>query len=92
MENIKLEYGMKLLIPVHPIEYNFMGLFGISSSNSEEIETEFIVDKYWEKDTDPMSYKVTCVPVDKSGKFGLQKYYSCDLVSMIERGTIKIIN
>ena len=92
MGNIKLEYGMKLLIPVHPIEYNFMGMFGISSSSSEEIETEFIVDEYQEEDTDPMSYKVTCNSIDKSGKFGLQKYYSSDLVSMIRRGTIKIIN
>ena len=44
-----------------------------------------------EDDTDPMRFKVTCVPVDKSGKFGLKKYYSCDLVSLIEGGTIKII-
>lgn len=92
MGNIKLKYGMKLLIPVHPFEYNFMGMFGISSSNSDEIETEFIIDKYWEDDTDPMSYKVTCVPVDMSGMFGLKKYYSCDLVSLIADGTIKIIN
>lgn len=68
------------------------GNTGISSSNSDEIETEFIIDKYREDDTDPMRFKVTCVPVDKSGKFGLKKYYSCDLVSLIVGGTIKIIN
>lgn len=82
---MKLEYGMKLLIPVHPIEYNFMGMFGITSSNSELVKTEFTVEKYWESDTDPMRYKVKCIPVDKSGKFGIQNYYSSDLVSLIER-------
>ena len=82
---MELKYGMKLLIPVHPIEYNFIGLFGISSSNSELIKAEFTVEKYWEDDTNPMGYKVKCVPVDKYGKFGIKNYYSSDLVSLIER-------
>lgn len=30
--------------------------------------------------------------IDKSGKFGVEKIYSSDLVSLIEGGTIKIIN
>ena len=85
---MKLEYGMKLLIPVHPIEYNFMGMFGVSSSNSEEIKTEFTVEKYWESDKDPNQYKVKCIPVDKSGKFGVENYYSSDLISLIERDKI----
>ena len=85
---MKLKYGMKLLIPVHPIEYNFMGMFGITSSTSELIKTEFVVEKYWDSDTDPNQYKVKCVPVDKSGKFGIEKYYSSDLISLIERNNI----
>lgn len=87
----KLSYGMKLLIPVNPIEFVLCGI-GISSSNSDKIPAEFIVEKYWPSDTDANSYKVTCTPVDKSGRFGNQKFYSSDLSSMIESGFIKIIN
>lgn len=81
---IELKYGMKLLIPVNPIEHDFMGMFGITSSSSEKVKTEFTVEKYWDNDTDPMRYKVKCVPVDKSGRFGVEKYYSDDLVSLID--------
>lgn len=89
---MKLHYGMKLLIPVNPIEYNFNGTFGITSSNSKKVNIEFTVEKYWENDTDPNIYKVRCIPVDKSGKFGVETYYSSDLKSLIERDKIiKII-
>lgn len=89
---MKLEYGMKLLIPVHPIEYDFCGMFGITSSSSPLVETEFTVEKYWEKDTDANAYKVKCVPTDNSGKFGVENYYSSDLVSLIERDkVVKVI-
>lgn len=91
MNEIKLYYGMKLIISVNPIEYDFMGMFGISSSSSPKIETEFIVDKYWEDDVDPMRYKVKCIPVDKSGRFGVKNYYSCDLCSLINSGSVKIV-
>ena len=86
-----LRYGMVLEIPVNPIEYNFMGMFGISSSNSEKVKTLFTVEKYWEKDEDPNVYKVKCVPIDKSGKFGVKKFYSSDLSSLIREGSVKII-
>ena len=87
----KLEYGMKLMIAVNPIEYDFCGI-GVSTSNSEKVWGEFIVDKYRDSDTDPMAYKVKCVPVDKSGQFGNEKFYSSDLVSMIESGkSVKIV-
>lgn len=88
---MKLHYGMKLLIPVNPIDYCFYGI-GISSSNSKKVNIEFTVEKYWESDTDPNIYKVKCIPVDKSGKFGVETYYSSDLKSLIERDKIiKII-
>lgn len=87
----KLEYGMKLMIAVNPIEFTLGGI-GVSSSNSEKVWTEFIVDKYWDSDTDPMAYKVKCVPVDKSGRFGNEKFYSSDLILMIESGkSVKIV-
>lgn len=90
--SFKLEYGMKLLIPVHPIEYDFCGMFGITSSSSPLIETEFIVEKYWDNDSDPMAYKVKCVPTDNSGRFGCEKFYSSDLASLITRDkTIKVV-
>lgn len=86
-----LKYGMVLEIPVNPIEYNFMGMFGVSSSNSEKIKTLFTVEKYWEKDEDPNIYKVKCIPIDKSGKFGVEKFYSSTLLSLIREGRIKIV-
>ena len=43
---MKLHYGMKLLIPVNPIDYCFYGI-GISSSNSKKVNIEFTVEKYW---------------------------------------------
>jgi hypothetical protein len=86
-----LKYGMVLEIPVNPIEYNFMGMFGVSSSNSEEIKTLFTVERYWDNDKDPNVYKVKCVPIDKSGKFGVEKFYSSDLSSLIRKGHIKIV-
>ena len=57
----KLEYGMKLMIAVNPIEF-ILGGIGVSSSNSDIVWVEFIVDKYWETDTDPMAFNVKCVP------------------------------
>ena len=86
-----LKYGMVLEIPVNPIEYNFMDMFGISSSNSEKIKALFTVEKYWEKDENPNSYKVKCVPIDKSGRFGVEKFYSSYLSSLIREGRVKII-
>ena len=88
---MELKYGMELEIAVNPIEYNFMGMFGISSSNSEKVKTRFTVEKYRDSDTNPNSYKVKCVPIDKSGLFGVEKFYSYDLSNMIERCQIKVI-
>jgi hypothetical protein len=91
MKNKTLEYGMKLLISVHPIEYDFMGMFGITSSSSKLIEAEFTIEKYREKDTNPMEYKVRCIPVDKSGRFGNETYYSSDLLQLIDSKFIIIL-
>lgn len=86
-----LKYGMVLEIPVNPIEYNFMGMFGVSSSNSEKVKTLFTVERYWDDDKNPNVYKVKCVPIDKSGKFGVEKFYSSDLSALIREGSVKII-
>ena len=87
----ELKYGMVLEIPVNPIEYNFMGMFGVSSSNSEKVKTLFTVERYWDDDKNPNVYKVKCIPIDKSGKFGVEKFYSSDLLSLIREGRIKIV-
>lgn len=91
MNEINLTYGMRLLISVKPIRYNFMNQIGIVSSETPSEEAEFTVEKYWDKDTDPNSYKVKCVPVDKTGRYGVERYYSSDLKSLIKRGAIKIV-
>lgn len=89
---MNLEYGMKIKMQVNPIKFNFMNMFGITSSNSETVEAEFTIDKYWEDDVDANRYKVKCIPTDKSGFIGIEKFYSLDLKLMINKGIVTIVN
>ena len=88
-----LKYGMKVMFPCHPLE--FAGLIpgiAFTSSTSPEVMVEMEVTKYWEKDTDPNSYKVTLIPVNEANKlaFSKEKVYSCDLKLLIKEGRVKI--
>ncbi len=53
-----------------------------------ENDDKYIVSKYWNDDTDPMAYKVKLIGVDIP-EYTL-KFYSGDLVSMIQSGFFKI--
>lgn len=94
MKRIKLEYGMKLLFPLRPysVVVPEMG-FGLTSSSDSEEQVLMEVCKYWESDTDPNKYKVKLVPMmeDDKKRFPCEKLYSSDLVSLINQGTVSII-
>lgn len=90
MNKIKLYYGMKLLFPANPIEWVIPSMRIALSSNSKEEMTEFTVSKYWENDTDANKYKVKLIPTDDK-RFGNEKLYSSDLISLINHGTVKMI-
>jgi hypothetical protein len=92
-DQIILFYGMKLLIPVNPIEY-MLGGIGISSSNSEKVRMTFIVSKYFADDTDANRYKVRCVPLLPATPdriLGIETFYSSDLKILIREGSIKVV-
>ena len=89
-KKIVLEYGQKVIISANPISWVLPGLsIGITSGNPEQ--AEFTIEKYWSDDTDPMAYKVKLVPSDAT-RFGSEKFYSSDLVSMIEQGQATLVN
>jgi hypothetical protein len=83
-------YGTIVEIPVHPV-VSIMGI-KFSCSSDEKERVLFAVEKYREEDTNPMEYKVCCVPIDQSGKFGKESFYSSDLRSLIREGVVKVVN
>lgn len=90
---MKLHYGMILKFPCHPIEMiTPLGAMVSSSSPTEMVDME--VCKYWEDDTDANRYKVTLKPIHVKDKlrFGYEKLYSSDLLSLINQKTVLIVN
>lgn len=76
---------MRIMIPLSVPQYLIPEL-GIAIHSSETIPVECTVEKYWEDDTNPDSYKVKLVPVDEQLRPYLGKsMYSMDLKSSIER-------
>jgi len=90
---MKLHYGMKLRLEVNPISV-IIPQMGIAFSSSDKtIKADFIVGKYWEDDEDANRYKVKLIPTDEFRQVcGNEKFYSSDLISMIERKSVEILN
>lgn len=78
----KIEYGMKICGFVHPRE--MVGPISFKSSNSKRVYAEFIISRYWDDDTDPMSYKIVLVPTPKYYKYICkERMYSYDFVTSL---------
>ena len=90
----KLEYGMKILYPCRPISH-LIPMMGVALTSSDTPTEDIILEvcKYWESDDDANSYKVTLKPIEENDKlrFGYEKLYSCDLLSLIRRKTCSVI-
>ena len=94
MKQITLEYGMKLMFPCRPYHVVVPDMMiGLTSASDESEQILMEVCKYWESDTDPNKYKVKLVPMmeDDKKRFPCEKLYSSDLVSLINGGTVSII-
>lgn len=93
MERIELKYGQKVLFPAHPITYVIPGTgIAIQSFGRDDKpeKTEFIIEKYWDNDTDPNIYKVKLIPVERT-RFGNETLYSSDLKQLINQGTAQLL-
>lgn len=84
-----LRYGM--IVEMEVSRPTFVPIFGIalSSSSDKTYPVKFVIEKYWEDDEDPMAYKVKLKPLEEG--FGYEKFYSSDLVSLIQKGIVKVI-
>lgn len=94
MKNIQLYYGMKILFPAYPITHLIpvMGIAITSIGSNDETElTEFTIERYWPDDTNANSYKVKLIPTEKE-RFGVERMYSSDLTSSLNRGHGKVID
>ena len=82
-----IKYGMKICGFVHPLE--IFGPIAFTSSNTKRIYAEFEITRYWDDDTDPMSYKIILMPTSKYYRcVAKERMYSSDFASMLwEQGS-----
>ena len=84
-----LHYGIIVEMEVsRPLIIPFLGI-ALSNSSDKTYPVKFVVEKYWEDDEDPMAYKVKLKPLEEG--FGYEKFYSSDLVSLIRKGIVKVV-
>ncbi len=86
---ITLQYGQRVLFPAYPLKKSFFSSHQTTVDKPTMIEME--IKKYWEKDLDANTYKVSLHPIDTAQAFGVERIYSQDLKSMIREGRVKLI-
>jgi len=76
-------FGQRITIPMRRIN-RILGI-GFTSSDDPQEPVLCTIEKYWEDDKDPNSYKLRVVPLQVEDQFayGRESFYSTDLRSLI---------
>lgn len=77
-----LKYNTKICGFVYPLQ--ICGTIVLQSRNTKRIYAEFLLSRYWEDDTNPLSYKLKLVPTPEYYNYvSKETFYSSDFVSIL---------
>ena len=79
-------YGQKITVPMRKVN-RILGI-GFTSSSDPTDSVQCTIERYWESDQNPDTYKVRVVPISEEDKVKYGKgdsFYSTDLRSLIQQ-------